>query len=64
MPSFFCGKNMESWLDEDLRKDIRNVFEPRYKRKLTDSDVEAIALNLTSGMETILRFKCKQKHAN
>lgn len=50
------------WLNENLKKEIRTVFEPRYKRKLTNQEVIDIASNLTKGLESILKFKCKQKY--
>lgn len=48
---------MTSWLTEELKQKTREVFEPRYKRKLTEEEVEDIAENLTGYMETILKFK-------
>lgn len=53
---------MSNWLTPSLKKEIRKVFEPRYKRKLTDNEVNEIALNLTGAMETILRLKWRQKY--
>lgn len=50
------------WLSEDLKQEIRNVFEPRYKRRLLSNEIIEIAENLTGSMETILRFKCKNKY--
>lgn len=49
------------WLTEPLRQEVRRVFEPRYKRPLTDAEVEDIANNLTGYMEAILKFTAKQK---
>lgn len=60
-PDFLKNGHM-SWLTEDLKKEIRKTFEPRYRRKLTDNEVVAIAENLTGSMETILRFKCENKY--
>lgn len=53
---------MTSWLDEHLKIRIRQVFEPRYKRKLTDGEVEKIAENLTEVMEALLKLKWQQKY--
>lgn len=51
-----------NWLNEDLKKDIRKLFEPRYKRSLTDDEVVEIAENLTDLMEAFLKMKWKQKY--
>jgi len=51
-----------SWLTGELKKKIRTVFEPRYKRKLSDGEVIEIAKNLTGYMETILRFKFRTEY--
>lgn len=53
-----------NWLTPELRMEIRNVFEPRYKRKLKDSEIEVIAENLTGTMETISKFKWRQDYEN
>ncbi len=54
---------MTDWLTVPLKKKIRVVFEPRYKRELSDEEVEDIAENLTSYMEAILKFKARMiKH--
>lgn len=51
-----------SWLAEDLKKEIRKVFEPRYKRRLLSNEIIEIAENLTGSMEAILRFKCENEY--
>ena len=51
-----------NWLNEDLKKEIRKIFEPRYKRSLTDDEVIEIAENLTEVMEAFLKMKWKQKY--
>ena len=48
------------WLNENLKQEVRNVFEPRYKRKLSDDEVVIIANNLTNFMEIFIKFKLKQ----
>lgn len=53
---------MTAWLNEDLKKRVRAVFEPRYKRQLTDAEVEEIALNLTDLTEQYLRFRSKGEY--
>lgn len=47
------------WLDGDLKQKVRQVFEPRYKRKLKDAEVLEIAQNLTNFMETFYRLRFK-----
>ena len=51
-----------NWLNEDLKKEIKKVFEPRYKKALTDDEVAKIAENLTDLMEAFLKMKWKQKY--
>lgn len=53
------------WLNEKLKQEIKNIFEPKYQRKLTDSEIKEIALNLTSYMEHYSSFvsKIKNEHA-
>lgn len=48
---------MDSWIDEELKQKVRKVFEPRYKRPLSDAEVIAIAKNLVQFMEHFLAFK-------
>ena len=50
------------WLDEDLKKQVRQVFEPRYNRPITELEVIEIAGNLTNFMEDILRFRWRTKN--
>ncbi len=54
----------ENWLSDELKAEVRNHFEPRYKRKLSDDEVEEIAKNLTNFMEAYLKFKWRQKYEN
>ena len=44
------------WLNEGLKKEIKKIFEPRYKRELSDQEVENIAFNLASYMEHCAKF--------
>ena len=53
---------MGTWLTEELKQKVRKVFEPRYKRKLTDDEVLEIADNLTGLMEGFLRLKWDEKY--
>ncbi len=56
---------MRDWLFPELRQEVRKVFEPRYKRKLTDEEVEEIADNLSVFVEETLKYiwgqKCEKK---
>lgn len=49
---------LTSWLTIETQQEIRDVFEPRYKRKLSKTEVVEIAENITGAMERILKFKC------
>lgn len=46
-------KNISSWLTSDLRAEISSVFTSRYKKLLSDSEIEEIAINLTSFMKIV-----------
>mgnify|MGYP001558563395 CR=1 FL=1 len=48
---------MDNWLNEDLKQKVRKVFETRYEHPLSDTEVIAIAKNLTSFMDHFLKFK-------
>lgn len=49
-----------TWLTENLKQEVRAIFEPRYLRKLNDFEVEKIAENLTSMLEPTIKFKWKK----
>lgn len=53
---------MDSWLNEDLKKKIRKVFEPRYKRILTEDEVVSIANNLVALMETYAKYRWRNEY--
>ena len=53
---------MQNWLDENLQQEIKKVFEPRYKRALTNDEVATIAINLTNLMEGYFKWKWREKH--
>ena len=57
-----ANKTMHEWLTSDLKNEIKAVFEPRYKRKLSDLEVLEIAENLTGVIEEILKFRWKQTY--
>jgi hypothetical protein len=48
-----------SWLTPYLATEVRRIYEPRYKRTLTDSEVRAIAENLTGLLEVFFKFKLR-----
>lgn len=48
---------MENWLNENLKEEVRKIFEPRYDKLLDDEEVKIIANNLTEFMEHFLRMK-------
>lgn len=50
------------WLSQELKQEIKRVFEPRYKRRLPDKDVIRIAENLTEVMEIYLKMKLREKY--
>lgn len=52
---------MDSWLTQDLLKEVRDFFEPRYKRELSDDEVILIAENLTDVMEAYLKMKWREE---
>lgn len=45
------------WITDELKAEIRKVFEPRYKRPLSDSEVIAIGENLTQLLEVFFKMK-------
>lgn len=53
-----------SWLNEDLKVEIKRVFEPRYGRELTDVEIKEITENLTGAVESILKFKWRNEYEN
>lgn len=53
---------MNNWLTDKLVKRIREVFEPRYKRPLTEKEIIAIAENLSCVTEELLKLKWRQKY--
>lgn len=52
------------WLDEHLKQEIRRIYEPRYKRRLTDEEVIEIADNVEEVVEIILKFLWRKKYAD
>lgn len=50
------------WLTAELQARVRSLYEPRYKRHLTEEEVITIALNLTSLIEHFLKFKRRTEY--
>jgi len=51
-----------NWLTEELKNEVRKIYEPRYKRKLTDNEVLEIAENVEEVVETILKYLWRKKY--
>ncbi len=51
-----------SWITDELKRDIRKVFEPRYRKTLSEEEILEIANSLTGFSEALLKFKWKQKY--
>ncbi len=52
------------WLTPQLKEEVRKVFEPRYKRKLSEADIVSIAENLTGLLEVFFKFKWRTNEIN
>lgn len=52
------------WLTAELQQKVRKIFEPKYNRTLSDSEVVTIAENLTSFMEHFFKFKYRLEYGN
>ena len=50
------------WLSSQLKEKIKKVFEPRYKRTLTDDELFEIAENLSVVIEELVKLKWRQKY--
>ena len=50
------------WLTDELKLGVREIFEPRYKRILTDNEVVEIAENLIDVLEVFYKFKYEQQY--
>lgn len=48
-------------LDGDLNKRIKEIFEPKYGRPISDEEALNIANNLADLIELCIKFKWKQK---
>jgi len=50
------------WLTEKLQKRVREIYETKYQRQLSDSEVILIALNHVRFMEHFYQFKWRLNH--
>lgn len=48
---------MKAWLTAELKQEVRQVFEPRYKRVLSEDEVIEIANNLVGFVEVYAKSK-------
>lgn len=61
-----CSKKVipikyKDWLSDELKEEVINMFEPLYKRALTDDDVTEIANNLSGLAELWVKFNLRNK---
>lgn len=52
------------WLTSELKQKVKDVFESRYNRKLSDNEIITIVENLTGVMESILKIRWKNTYEN
>lgn len=46
-----------SWIIEQRKQEVRDLFEPKYHRKLSDEEISTIAENLANLAEIVLKLK-------
>lgn len=51
-----------SWMSEKLIEQVRLIFEPRYKRIISDFEATEIAENLEAVVEEVLKLKWRQRY--
>lgn len=52
----------KNWLSDELKEEVVNMFEPLYKRTLTDDEVMEIANNLSGLAELWIKFNWRIKN--
>ena len=52
------------WITDELKAEIRKVFESRYEHPLTDTEINFIAENLTQLFELFFQMKSRVKNEN
>jgi hypothetical protein len=50
------NKKINDWLTPELKMNVKNIFEIRYKRKLSDNEVYEIANNLATYVKHVVDF--------
>lgn len=60
--NLIVSKLTNHWLTDELKAEIRKVLEPKYERRLKDSEIVEIAENLSGFIESYLKFKWRQKY--
>ena len=55
---------LPKWLTPGLMKEVRDLYEPLYKKSLTDFEVYTIAENLSTFIEHYLKYKWRLIHGN
>lgn len=58
------GNENKNWLNENLIKEVKAIFEPLYKRELSPEEVTEISNNLISLVSTVNKFRWKLKYGN
>ena len=53
-----------SWLNENIIKKVKSVYEARYNHPVTDKEAEEIAVGLASLMEIYTKFKWRKNGKN
>lgn len=53
---------MNNWLTDELKQEVKKVFEPKYKRVLSEDEIVSIASNLESYIEHYAIFAWKIKN--
>jgi len=50
------------WLTEELKREIKKIFEPKYERELSDEETVDIGKNLAGLIEAALKYKWKSEN--
>lgn len=50
------------WLNENLKMEIKKVFEPRYGRTLNDNEICEVAINLVNYVDAKTKFILKNNN--
>ena len=54
---------INSWIDTSLENEIREIFEPLYKRELTENEIDLIGNGLANIAELWVKFSWRINHA-